>query len=113
MTGQTIFDMSDPEYLRDLAERIFRVPAEHGVSQADYDRLGQAIASHDAMLTTLGDFHGEVFRFGDEAKKAGDLRVKIIAAYIHDRFYVFRGKITGNKPDHQLAPRPKFRQSEP
>lgn len=29
----------DVAYLRDLAERIFRIPVMHGVNQLDYDRL--------------------------------------------------------------------------
>lgn len=37
--------MTDVEYLRDLAERLMRVPVVHGTDQADVERL-QFIASH-------------------------------------------------------------------
>jgi hypothetical protein len=37
--------MTDGEYLRDLAERLMRIPVVHGTDQADVERL-QFIASH-------------------------------------------------------------------
>jgi hypothetical protein len=37
--------MTDVEFLRDLAERLMAIPAQHGTDQGDVDRL-QHIASH-------------------------------------------------------------------
>jgi hypothetical protein len=36
-----IFDMPAPMYLRDLAERLMRVPTMYDVDQGDVDRLGE------------------------------------------------------------------------
>jgi hypothetical protein len=47
-------EMSDVDYLRDLAERIFRIPVMHGVDQSDYERLliiARYLARKDDVLT--------------------------------------------------------------
>jgi hypothetical protein len=41
MEGEDIEEpeLDNVEYLRDLADRIFRIPVMHGVNGYDYDRL--------------------------------------------------------------------------
>lgn len=81
-------EMSDADYLRDLSDRIFRIPVMHGVDQGDCSRLqeiarrltaaGDAVESEDLSVILLAReiVRGEKTKFG--WSDVGDVLVSLM-----------------------------------
>ena len=63
--------MRGSDFLRDLAERIYRIPVMHGVDQGDVDRLID-LAIKVGDVEAAGDFFEKVRASGDEIAAQGD-----------------------------------------
>ncbi len=63
--------MRASDFLRDLAERIYKIPVTHGVDQGDVDRL-ISLAVKVGDVEAAGDFFEKVRASGDEIAAQGD-----------------------------------------
>lgn len=55
MADVELSELSDADYLRNLSRRIFKIPANYGTDQYDYDRLREIAEQIDDVVEEVGD----------------------------------------------------------